>query len=247
MNTKKTMLFIAAMLGCIMVSSLTSCGDESIENAGVNLADSCYSLRVMKYSSEWYVQTVIASVPEGSDAIIGTPVLFHRSCMKDFTFYEGDTLDVKIPHIYKEGDDVEAINYPGVPDSLHPYVTHVIPFNSTPVRPLFKNVSSVYYLADGFFNVELLKKHNGSYVWRAVVNRIPDNYTGSMVVVHDTINSFIIPNNIDDSYPMSVGDTLCVRLARYVSSLGETTDWTVKGLDDTHRTITKTLFGHFGY
>ena len=71
MKTKKTMLFIAVMLGCIIATSLTSCGDESIENAGVNLADSCYSLRVMKYSSEWYVQTVIAAVPEGSDAIIG--------------------------------------------------------------------------------------------------------------------------------------------------------------------------------
>jgi len=34
MKTKKTMLFIAAMLCSIMVTSMTACGDESIENAG---------------------------------------------------------------------------------------------------------------------------------------------------------------------------------------------------------------------
>ena len=251
---KKTLLFIAAMLGCIMVSSLTSCGDESIEDVPETskdttenknpydiYADSYISLRVMKYSSTGYVQTVILSQGGKPTSYFGMPVLFHHNYMKDFTYYEGDTLNVIVEYPFI------LVHYPEVPDSLQDYVREVYPYGSTPVRPLFKNVSSVYYLADGFFNVELLKKHNGSYVWRAVVNRIPDKYTGSMVVVHDTINSFIIPNNIDDSYPMSVGDTLCVRLARYVSSLGETTDWTVKGLDDTHRTITKTLFGHFGY
>jgi len=32
MNTKKTMLFIAAMLGGIMATSLTSCGEDAVED-----------------------------------------------------------------------------------------------------------------------------------------------------------------------------------------------------------------------
>ena len=72
MKTKKTLLFIAAMLGGIMATSLTACGDESIEDIPDApkdttenktpddiYADSYFSLRVMKYSSTGYVQTVI--------------------------------------------------------------------------------------------------------------------------------------------------------------------------------------------
>ena len=250
---KKTLLFIAAMLCSIMVSSLTACGDESVENAGVNLADSCYSLRVMKYSSEWYVQTVIASVPEGSDAIIGTPVLFHRSCMKDFTFYEGDTLDVKIPHIYKEGDDVEAINYPGVPDSLHPYVTHVIPFNSTPVRPLLKNVSAIYYLTDSCFEVKLLEKNSQGKSWSALVNKKPNGFDADKINELDTINVLTVANNTDERfYPMHSGDVLTVRLARYETHEVQTCDWNgstwhSKAPDDLHYHIIAPLIAYYGY
>ena len=262
MKTKKTLLFIAAMLGCIMATSLTACGDESVEDIPDApkdttekenktpddiYADSYFSLRVMKYSSTGYVQTVILSQGGKPTSYFGMPVLFHHNYMKDFTYYEGDTLNVIVEYPFI------LVHYPEVPDSLQDYVREVYPYGSTPVRPLFKNVSAIYYLTDSCFEVKLLEKNSQGKSWSAVVNKKPNGFDANKINELDTINVLTVANNTDERfYPMHSGDVLTVRLADYETKGVKTgewkpEDWHSKAPDDLHYHITKPLIAYYGY
>ena len=263
MKTKKTMLFIAAMLCSIMATSLTACGDESVEDVPETpkdttenktpddiYADSYFSLRVMRYSSTGYVQTVILSQGGKPTSYFGMPALFHRDKMKNFTFYEGDTLDVTLEYLYI----LEQRNYPGVPDSLQYYVADgAYPYGSTPVRPLFKNVSAIYYLTDSCFEVKLLEKNSQGKSWSAVVNKKPNGFDANKINELDTINVLTVANNTDERfYPMHSGDVLTVRLARYETHEVQTCDWNgstwhSKAPDDLHYHIIAPLIAYYGY
>ena len=262
---KKILLFLSAMLGCIIATSLTSCGDESVEDIPEApkdttekenktpddiYADSYFSLRVMKYSSTGYVQTVILSQGGKPTSNFGMQALFHRDKMKNFTFYEGDTLDVTLEYLYILGPR----NYPGVPDSLQYYVADgAYPYGSTPVRPLFKNVSAIYYLTDSCFEVKLLEKPSQGKSWSAVVNKKPNGFDANKINELDTINVLTVANNTDERfYPMHSGDVLTVRLADYETKGVKTgewkpEDWHSKAPDDLHYHITKPLIAYYGY
>ncbi len=258
MKTKKTLLFIAAMLGGIIVTSLTACGDESTEDIpdvpketteNHDIEGKIYSLQVMVYSSTGFVETRASSVPEDSELPLGEGVFFNRRDLEGFTFYEGDTLDVIMSNIMRKQYATPA---DGTPISYY-YTCNVRAVGSNPVRPIFKDVSAIYYLTDEYFEVKLLEKDTQGKSWSAVVNRKPNGFDAYDINNLDTLDKLTVANNTDERfYPMRSGDLLTVRLAGYETEGVKTgewkpEDWHSKAPDDLHYHITKPLIAYYGY
>ncbi len=257
MKTKKTMLFIAAMFGGIIATSLTSCGDESTEDIpevpkdtaeNQDIEGKIYSLQVTLYSSTGFVETRASSVPKDSELPLGEGVFFNRRDLEGFTFYEGDTLDVIMSNIMRQQYATPA---DGTPISYY-YTCNVKAAGSNPVRSLFKDVSAIYYLTDGNFEVKLLEKDTQGKTWSAVVNRKPNGFDAYDINNLDTLDVLTVANNTDERfYPMRSGDLLTVRLAGYETEGGQPSEWAgnwrSKGADDLHYHIIAPLIAYYGY
>ena len=255
---KKTLIFIAAVFGGIMATSLTACGDESTEDIpdvpkdtteNQDIEGKIYSLQVTLYSSTGFVETRASSVPEESELPLGEAVHFNRRDLEGITFYEGDTLDVIMSNIMRKQYATPA---DGTPISYY-YTCNVRAVGSNPVRSIFKDVSAIYYLTDEYFEVKLLEKDTQGKSWSAVVNKKPNGFDANKINELDTINVLTVANNTDERfYTMHSGDVLTVRLARYETHEVQTCDWNgstwnSKAPDDLHNHILAPLIAYYGY